>query len=245
MPTTQLALALVALCNAVRCEDGVRGDTPHEDFTVKVSPECAAFVLAGSGVAGTVALTTVLWPLITSLSLCSGGLCAAGVKGGTLGAAAWLPLVAQGGMIATLQSITMSGAESGLSTSSTVTLGAALGAAGGATYMREFCQLVDEVGPSTSMGQTIKANLELARGFTHLQEAVTPHMMKATSVTSKVGKQRVLRTVTSIWNRGTASFAKWLEELDQEEEARELQELRKVQESNIGSCAAEETQALG
>ena len=90
MHACQVALALLALCNAVQGETDQK--SPHEDFTVKVSPECAAVVLVGSGVAGTVAVTTMLWPLITSMSLlCSGGLCAAGVKGGTIG---WLSLVA-------------------------------------------------------------------------------------------------------------------------------------------------------
>ena len=179
-----LALALFALvlCKPVECDE-VTSYTPPEDYYVDVSPECAALLLVGGGVAGGAAAVTVTNVLLP-MWLCSGGFCAAGVQGGSL--AAWwqstMPVVASGSLFATLQSIAMGGV--GVSTGSSVALGATLGAAGGATYLREFCQMVDQIEPGTATGGAIQANLKFFQGFYRATNVAAPYVTEAKNVAS-------------------------------------------------------------
>ena len=184
---------LVVLCTAEKC-DYTKESFPGEEYvSVDVSPECAALLLVGGGVAGsaaTLAVTNLLMPMW----LCSSGFCAAGVKSGSL--AAWwqstMPLIASKSIFATLQSIAMSAGGVGFSTSSTAALGAALGGAAGAAYLGEFCQMVDQIEPSTVAAEAIKANLKFYQGFSRAAAAAAPYVTEAKNVASEV--------ITGTWN---------------------------------------------
>lgn len=132
--------------------DGWAGKTnaqPQPDEDVKISPKCAAVLIAMGTSVGAV-VTYAAAPA----ALCTAGFCSAGVTGGSF--AAWwqstFPLVAKGSLFAKLQALAMGG--SGIK--SVAIAGGALGGTVAAQYVDGFCKYVDSVDPETPVGRAVE-----------------------------------------------------------------------------------------
>lgn len=131
-----------------------------EEEEIPVSPECAAVLLVGGGTIGGTTIYMLATPLLAIL-----GFTSTGVAGSSF--AAWwqstMPLIASGGLFATLQSIAMAGSGPGI-----ITVGAGfLGGAVSASYLKEVCSVVDatEVGSiQGSMVATLLASVQTSVG---------------------------------------------------------------------------------
>jgi len=122
---------------------------------VEVSPECAAVILAGSGVLG----GTIAY-IATPALMCSIGFCQAGPVAGSL--ATWwqstLPLVAKGSIFSTLQSAAMAGVGS-----QTILIGASVGGSSSAAMIERLCSSVDNLDPTSKRGRIVLSTLSAVR----------------------------------------------------------------------------------
>ena len=138
---------------------------PNDEDQVKISPECAAALLATTAALGAGA-TYALTPAV----MCTAGFCPTGVAGSSF--ASWwqstMPLVKSGSLFAQLQSLAMGGAGMGK-----VTIAA--GAVGGITglgYLKKFCAIVDDADPNTAAGKAIALTVATGRGIVSSQEYI-------------------------------------------------------------------------
>jgi Interferon-induced 6-16 family len=153
----RLLLIFSLLLVVIRAADSSNSDGSYhleekEEEQVKISPKCAAVLLGAGGLGVGLAYT------LTPALLCTAGFCHGGVSANSF-AAAWqstMPLVTQGSLFATLQSIAMGGVgvKVGLS-------GAALGVGTALMFINEFCFIVDETSPDSPLGQIFGASEKL------------------------------------------------------------------------------------
>jgi hypothetical protein len=126
------------VCIAANTDDDNGGD-------IKISPKCAAVLLAAAGAAGVTVST------FTPAALCGAGFCSTGIASGSF--ASWwqstLPIVAKGSVFSYLQSVAMGG------TASTTALNAA--ALGVGVGVIAFCTYVDEADPNSAAGRSFDA----------------------------------------------------------------------------------------
>ncbi|KAK3282760.1 hypothetical protein CYMTET_9519 [Cymbomonas tetramitiformis] len=199
--TCRLALTLLIVCKAIAASSAETNDE-SADEEVKVSIECGAVLYIAAGAGGTIAATAAASAL--PLVLCStSGFCAVGVAAGSH-AARWqatLPLIAKGSVFASLQSIAMGGTSTG-----TVLVSGALGALGGASFLRSFCEEIDAVDPDSKTGSLIRGIVEAARVSSNGIETVKLHAEHAMNA--------AFQAATNTWNFAKAKIDEVVDEME-------------------------------
>ena len=155
----------------------------------KISPKCAAVLLAAAGTAGVTAAA------FTPTALCTAGFCSTGVAGGSF--ASWwqstMPLVAKGSLFSYLQSIAMGGAGSMVVLQNIV--GAVIGVKG-ISYLGDFCAYVDDVDPESAAGRSVE--LAVYTVTTSLEITEKAKELCADSSTCMAGKEMITSAASMV-----------------------------------------------
>ena len=141
------------------------GNDAGNPLTQKVSVDCAALILTGTGILGAAASNAIIVLVLRLI-----GFAAAGVVKGSF--AAWwqstMPLVSAGSIFAKLTSIAMSAGGAG---AAGTTIGGVVGVSGGAaaltwTPLANICKRVDEeVAQGSVAGATLQANTKAVQAL--------------------------------------------------------------------------------
>ena len=141
------------------------GNDAGNPLTQKVSVDCAALILTGTGILGAAASNAIIVLVLRLI-----GFAAAGVVKGSF--AAWwqstMPLVSAGSIFAKLTSIAMSAGGAG---AAGTTIGGIVGVSGGAaaltwTPLANICKRVDEeVAQGSVAGATLQANTKAVQAL--------------------------------------------------------------------------------
>jgi len=140
-------------------------DAGSDPLTQRVSVDCAALILTGTGILGAAASNAIIVLVLRLI-----GFAAAGVVKGSF--AAWwqstMPLVSAGSIFAKLTSIAMSAGGAG---AAGTTIGGIVGVSGGAaaltwTPLANICKRVDEeVAQGSVAGATLQANTKAVQAL--------------------------------------------------------------------------------